>query len=157
MARRGPYDTTMSVYPSSGGVPSEIPAWSGIPCRFVPQLQISPTEAPFYLRAAWVTYDAVTFTGPAAVVDGTQALLDWGVAPWLELASMPGIPWLVFLTELVAPEEEPSYNRAWVGAPWWVPGPLGRAPWVAPFWWDDKAMSLMREVILDATLSRMVW
>lgn len=150
---RAAFINLMSVYPSSGGLPSDVPLYVDLPCRLVPQRHVFSESPPLNFRVAWITYPAVVLPSLDTIVGGTAVTTEYGGALWFELNNMPGVPWVEYAREAVVGKLPGAYLRSSVGPPFWeILGGLSPL-WLGPPGWDDTAVSPEWRDLLGATMS----
>jgi len=135
---RAPFNTTLGVrYGSRSVVGPPGAVWaSDIPCRVVPQTEITQGQFPFTLSSAWVTVDAVRLHGPFTSSPWLGAVFTDQLAA--DEVSFPGLdgPWFsVQREEDVQPFGRDPYWRyllvplsSVVVPPWPPPSPPPPAP-----------------------------
>lgn len=130
----------MNLYHSTAGVPDAIPFLDDLPCRFVPQRHMFPEGLPLGARVAWVTYTAAVIPSPSQEVVGMDLHTHFGNATWVEIATMPGLGFIVLGVEHVADVMPVAYYRASVGFPFWIIGEAAAPLWLGNPSWDDNGV-----------------
>jgi hypothetical protein len=111
---RGAFNNTCDLFygPHSPYGPPGVQYLSGVPCRFVPQLEILQGDFPLTLTVAWLTTESVE---PNIPQYGSVALGEWHAD--IETADVVAVPsgstdlYYAIRRETVTPFGQPSYTR----------------------------------------------
>lgn len=111
---RGAFNDTFKAFygPASPYGPPGVQFATDVPCRRVLQTEVFQLDFPGTLSSSWATYDALSLHGPDVSSPETPAVLyDLNTSDQVELASQPGVRYVVYRREEVIPLGRPSYER----------------------------------------------